>query len=210
MAVKQSQYEELLAEYCDHQGAIALLKQYRSYLEMVPSMRRPSDSVITIPLPVIRVRHTNLAGDGGMAAVKTSETVLLPCDVGILMCDPEWKIKTGSEIFVFIHRPQEDFSDLLSRWRHTQMLLNRDYEWVMPHRYKHILNEAAEDTYPLFVIFPDTPERIRRGLRGAGLPFVIQQVDVQESEEPELIEEADDLSYLPLSDDTWGDIGEGF
>jgi hypothetical protein len=210
MAVKQSQYEELLAEYCDHQGAIALLKQYRSYLEMVPSMRRPSDSVITIPLPVIRVRHTNLAGDGGATAVKTSETVLLPCDVGILMCDPEWKIKTGSEIFVFIHRPQEDFSDLLSRWRHTQMLLNRDYEWVMPHRYKHILNEAAEDTYPLFVIFPDTPERIRRGLRGAGLPFVIQQVDVQDGEEPELIEEAEDLSYLPLSDDTWGDIGEGF
>lgn len=210
MAVKQSQYEELLAEYCDHQGAIALLKQYRSYLEMVPSMRRPSDSVITIPLPVVRVRHTNLAGDGGVTAVKTSETVLLPCDVGILMCDPEWKIKTGSEIFVFIHRPQEDFSDLLSRWRHTQMLLNRDYEWVMPHRYKHILNEAAEDTYPLFVIFPDTPERIRRGLRGAGLPFVIQQVDVQDSEEPELIEEAEDLSYLPLSDDTWGDLGEGF
>ncbi|MBD1913014.1 MULTISPECIES: hypothetical protein [unclassified Leptolyngbya] len=210
MTVKQSQYEELLAEYCDHQGAIALLKQYRSYLEMVPSMRRPSDSVITIPLPVVRVRHTNLAGDGGVATVKTSETVLLPCDVGILMCDPEWKIKTGSEIFVFIHRPQEDFSDLLSRWRHTQMLLNRDYEWVMPHRYKHILNEAAEDTYPLFVIFPDTPERIRRGLRGAGLPFVIQQVDVADAEEPELIEEADDLSYLPLSDDTWGEIGEGF
>lgn len=208
MAIKQSQYEELLAEYCDHQGAIALLKHYRSYLEMVPSMRRPSDSVITIPLPVIRLRHgNNPSAEGAMAAVKTSETVLLPCDVGILMCDPEWKIKTGVEIFVFIHRPQEDFSDLLSRWRHTQMLLHRDYEWVMPHRYKHILNEAADDTYPLFVIFPDTPERIRRGLRGAGLPFVIQQVEVPESDELDP-GEAMELPHFQTSEDAWGEAGD--
>jgi len=207
MTVKQSQYEELLAEYCDHQGAIALLKQYRSYLEMIPSMRRPNDSVITIPLPVIRVRHTNLSGDGSGTAVKTAETVLLPCDVGILMCDPEWKIKTGVEIFVFIHRPQEDFSDLLSRWRHTQMLLNRDYEWVMPHRYKHILNEAADDTYPLFVIFPDTPERIRRGLRGAGLPFVIQSVDVSDLDESEP-GSAQGFSYFQSPEDAWDEAGE--
>jgi len=207
MAVKQSQYEELLAEYCDHQGAIALLKQYRSYLEMVPSMRRPNDSVITIPLPVVRVRQTKVSGDGSGTTVKTAETVLLPCDVGIIMCDPEWKIKTGVEIFVFIHRPQEDFSDLLSRWRHTQMLLNRDYEWVMPHRYRHILNEAAEDTYPLFVIFPDTPERIRRGLRGAGLPFVIQSVEDPETDESEEVLEQD-LSYFQSSDTGWGEAEE--
>jgi hypothetical protein len=175
--VKQSRYEELLAEYCDHRGAIALLKQYRFYLEMIPSMRRPDESVITIPLPVVRVRHSKGGGEAGLASVKTTEAQMLFCDVAILMCDPEWKIKTGVEIFVFIHRPDEDFSDLLSRWRRTQMLLHQDYEWVMPHRYKHILNEAAEETYPLFVVFPDTPERIRRGLRGAGLPFVVQHVE---------------------------------
>ena len=180
MSVKQSQYEALLAEYCDHQGAIALLRQYRSYLEMLPSMRRPTDSLITIPLPLIRVRSVSPASEPGGVPTRTTDTVLLPCDVGIIMCDPEWKIKTGGEIFVFIHRPQEDFSDLLSRWRHTQMLLHRDYEWVMPHRYRHILNEAADDTYPLFVTFQNTPDRIRRGLRGAGLPYLVQHVDIAE------------------------------
>ncbi|MEO1209499.1 MAG: hypothetical protein AAFX78_08145 [Cyanobacteria bacterium J06638_20] len=180
MSVKQSQYEALLAEYCDHQGAIALLRQYRSYLEMIPSMRRPTESLITIPLPLIRVRSVSPASEPGGVPARTTDTAMLPCDVGIIMCDPEWKIKTGGEIFVFIHRPQEDFSDLLSRWRHTQMLLHRDYEWVMPHRYKHILNEAADDTYPLFVTFQNTPDRIRRGLRGAGLPYLVQHVDVAE------------------------------
>jgi hypothetical protein len=28
----------------------------------------------------------------------------------------------------------------------------------------------------LFVVFPETPERIKRGLRGAGLPFVTQVI----------------------------------
>jgi len=46
----------------------------------------------------------------------------------------------------------------------------------MPDQYQHILSEAAEETYPLFVIFPETPERIKRGLRGASLPFVTQVV----------------------------------
>jgi hypothetical protein len=55
-------------------------------------------------------------------------------------------------------------------------LLNKGYEWVMPDRYQHILSEGAEETHPLFVVFPETPERIRRGLRGAGLPFVTQVV----------------------------------
>ncbi|MEO1147686.1 MAG: hypothetical protein AAFY26_19055 [Cyanobacteria bacterium J06638_22] len=180
MSVKQSQYEALLAEYCDHQGAIALLQQYRSYLEMIPSMRRPTESLITIPLPLIRVRVVSPASELGGIPTRTTDTAMLPCDVGIIMCDPEWKIKTGGEIFVFIHRPQEDFSDLLSRWRHTQMLLHQDYEWVMPHRYKHILNEAADDTYPLFVTFQNTPDRIRKGLRGAGLPYLVQHIDVAE------------------------------
>jgi hypothetical protein len=172
MTVKQAYYEELLAEYSDHVGAIALLKEFRPYLEMIPSMRRPEESVITVPLPLVRIRAVKSPTGLGEA----DEVLRLPCEVAILMCDPEWKIKTGGDIVVFIHRPQEDFSDLLGRWRQTQICLNRGYEWLMPDQYQHILSEAAEETHPLFVVFPETPERIKRGLRGAGLPFVTQVI----------------------------------
>jgi hypothetical protein len=172
MIVKQADYEELLAEYSDRLGAIALLKEFRPYLEMIPSLRRPEESVITVPLPLVRIRGAKSASGIGEA----SEVVRLPCEVAILMCDPEWKIKTGGDILVFIHRPQEDFSDLLGRWRQTQICLNKGYEWLMPDQYQHILSEAAEETYPLFVVFPETPERIKRGLQGASLPFVTQVV----------------------------------
>ncbi len=172
MIVKQTDYEELLAEYSDRLGAIALLKEFRPYLEMIPSLRRPEESVITVPLPLVRIRGAKSATGIGEA----SEVLRLPCEVAILMCDPEWKIKTGGDILVFIHRPQEDFSDLLGRWRQTQICLNKGYEWLMPDQYQHILSEAAEETYPLFVVFPETPERIKRGLRGASLPFVTQVV----------------------------------
>ena len=37
-----------------------------------------------------------------------------------------------------------------------------------------MLNEGADKIYPLFVLFNESPERIRRGLSGAQLPFVIQ------------------------------------
>ena len=94
------------------------------------------------------------------------------------MCDPEWKIKMGAEILIFIHRPDEDFSELLTRWRQTQVLLDKDYEWLMPSRYEHILSEGVEKIYPLFVIFPETPQRIQRGLVGACLPFVIHTPDL--------------------------------
>lgn len=179
-------YEVLLADYSDRTGAIALLKQHRPYLEMMPSMRRPLDSLITVPLPVVKVQSASSGGDAGGVTVTAGEVVSLPCDVAVLMCDPEWQIKTGVEIFVFIYRPDEDFSNLLRRWRQTQILLDRGYEWLLPPRYQHILSEGAEETYPLFVIFPDTPERIRRGLRGAGLPFVIQPVEqlAEELDEP--------------------------
>jgi len=126
---------------------------------------------------VIRVRQAGMSGTSGGATVGAGEVVRLPCDVAVLMCDPEWKIKTGIEIFVFIYRPEEDFSDLLGRWRHTQVLLDKGYEWMMPPRYQHILNDAAEQTQPLFVILPETPERIRRGLKGACLPFIVQSMD---------------------------------
>jgi hypothetical protein len=173
MTAKQADYEELLAEYSDRLGAIALLKEFRPYLEMIPSLRRPEESVITVPLPLVRIRGAKSASGIGEA----SEVLRLPCEVAILMCDPEWKIKIGGDILVFIHRPQEDFSDFLGRWRQTQVYLNKGYEWLMPNQYQHILSEAAEETYPLFVVFPETPERIKRGLRGASLPFVTQVVD---------------------------------
>lgn len=184
MPVTSPFYEELLAEYSHHLGAIALLKQFRPYLEMIPSMRRPGESVLTIPLPLIRIRHADSSSSSTNAR---GELVRLPCDIGILMCDPEWKIKTGVEIFVFIHQPEEDFSDLLGRWRQTQIRLNHGYEWVMPPQHQHILSEGADETYPLFVLAPETPERIKRGLRGASLPFVVEnapEADFSVSSQP--------------------------
>ncbi len=175
MPVKQSDYEATLAAYSNQEAAIALLKKHRPYLEMIPSMRRPAQSVIAIPLPIVRLRKTpSSTGHNSVNLTAVQEAICLPCDVGILMCDPEWKIKMGVEIFIFIHRPHEDFSDLLTRWRQTQVLLDKDYEWLMPPRYKHIISEGANRIYPLFVVFPETPERIVRGLLGAGLPYVVE------------------------------------
>lgn len=178
MPVKQSDYEALLAEYSNHEAAIALLKKHRPYLELIPSMRRPDESVITIPLPIVRIRNSKPpAGSNNLNVTGFQGAVCLPCDIAILMCDPEWKIKMGAEILVFIHRPEEDFSDLLGRWRQTQVLLDKDYEWLMPPRYQHILSEGVDRIYPLFAIFPETPQRIQRGLFGACLPFVMQIPD---------------------------------
>ncbi|HEY9690988.1 MAG TPA: hypothetical protein V6D15_02160 [Oculatellaceae cyanobacterium] len=174
MPVKQSDYEELLADYSNQTAAIALLKQHRPYMEMIPSMRRPTQSVITIPLPVVLTRHATSQAASSQQVSSSREAIALPCDVAILMCDPEWQIKVGVEIFIFIHRPHEDFSQLLSRWRQTQVLLHTDYEWLMPSAHQHIFSEASEQIDPLFVLFPETPERIKRGLIGANLPFVIQ------------------------------------
>ncbi|TAE60028.1 MAG: hypothetical protein EAZ76_11075 [Nostocales cyanobacterium] len=174
MSVKKSLYEASLAEYSNHLAAIALLKKHRPYLEMIPSLRRPSESVITIPLPVVRIRDLQS---------KTSQTMDLPCDISIIMCDPEWKIKTGIEILLFIHRPHEDFSDLLTRWRKCQVWLDKEYEWIMPFRHSHILSEGVNTIYPLFVIFDQTPERIQRGLLGAELPFIMETSTFLEVEE---------------------------
>ncbi|MEM9119133.1 MAG: hypothetical protein AAGD09_14800 [Cyanobacteria bacterium P01_F01_bin.56] len=172
MTTQQVQYENLLATSSAYDGAIALLKQYRPYLEVIPSMRRPKESVVTIPLPVIKVRSPiEPTGHAGMQ-LSAGESVLLPCDVALLMCDPEWKIKTGIEILLFIHRPNEDFSDLLMRWRQTQILLDRGYEWLLPARYQHLISDEANTVRPLFVVFSSSPERISKGLKGAGLPAI--------------------------------------
>lgn len=193
MTAHRNQYEAALADCCDASGAIALLKRYRPYLELLPSMRRPDESLITIPLPIVKARRSSAIGGAG---VPGTEALCLSCDLAILMCDPEWKIKTGIEVFVFIHRAQEDFSDLLSRWRQTQVVLSRGYEWDLPLRYKHILNEGADNPYPLFVVFEETPERIKRGLKGAFLPFVQQEAVVAEVEKGEPV-----VSEIRLGDD---------
>lgn len=179
MPVQKSHYEISLAEYSNNLATVALLKQHRPYLEMIPSLRRPDESLITIPLPIIRIRKTE---------TDLPQTTSLPCDLAILMCDPEWKIKTGVEILVFIHRPNEDFSDFLRRWRQTQVWLDKDYDWFMPPRYSHILNEGTNTIYPLFVVFSETPERIKRGLLGSDIPFVVQTSELVFDEERNEVE----------------------
>jgi hypothetical protein len=177
MPVLKSHYEELLATYSQSVAVIDLFKGYRSYLEMIPSMRRAQESVITVPLPIVRLRHT-AASPHGHGIVRSTEPVMLAADVGVILCDPEWQIKTGREIFIFIQRPDEDFSDLLGRWRQTQVLLGKDYEWLLPSRYQHFLSDGAEKIHPLFVLFESTPDRILKGLQGAGLPYVISAVNL--------------------------------
>ena len=174
MSIKQSDYEISLAEYSTRSGAIALLKQHRPYLEALPSIRRPEQSLITIPLPVVRIRRPDLDANNPLQTKTTRIATAIPCDLGILMCDPEWQIKMGAEIIVFIHRPEEDFSDLVNRWRKTQVYLDRDYEWLMPASEQHMFSEAAEEINPLFVVFQGTSDRIKQGLSGAGFPFVVQ------------------------------------
>lgn len=183
MTHKKAQYEHLLADYSDRTGMIRLLKQFRPYLEMLPSMRRPDESLITIPLPLVRLRAASPSTSMYAPSLSAGDVVRLPCDVGVVMCDPEWKIKTGVEIFVFIHHPNEDFSDLLGRWRQTQIWLDKEYEWLMPPRYKHIFSEGAEETFALFVLLKDTPDRIKKGLQGASLPFIVEPVHHHVDEE---------------------------
>jgi hypothetical protein len=205
MVVRRSQYEELLASYSNQSGLLALLKQFRPYLEMIPSMRRPDESLITIPLPIIRLRTAAPSLGPHSPDIDAGGVVRLPCDIAVVMCDPEWKIKVGVEIFIFIHRPNEDFSDLLGRWRQTQIWLDKGYEWLMPSKYEHIFSEGTDKTFALFVAFPETPHRIKRGLDGAALPYVIQEVPVPDAEnaDPPSLENADALEKTEMQ--SWED-----
>jgi hypothetical protein len=169
-------YESLLADYSNHEIAITLLQQYRPYVEMVPSIRRVQDSLIALPLPIIKVRQAVSSAMQQFTPIGSgSNSWLLPCDLAYLLCDPEWKIKMGGEIIVMIHRPEEHFSDLLGRWRQTQVLLDCNYEWVMPNYYRNLMTEGSDRTYPLFVLTADSDQRISQGLTSAHLPFVISQ-----------------------------------
>jgi hypothetical protein len=184
MSLSRDPYEELLASFSHHHRAVELLRNYRPYFERIPSIRRSSESVVTIPLPVIKVRQKQL--NVSKPSHETPyELIAIPCDLALLMCDPEWQIKTEVEFFVFIHRPGEELSDLLRRWRETQVLLSRGYSWEMPLRYQHIFSEGVEKPLPLFVLTTETSERIKRGLSGACLPAVtmpINEPDPQPSE----------------------------
>ena len=189
MSIKQLHYEALLAQYSESSASLALLKKYRLYMEMIPSIRRVNDSLIAIPLPIARLREgVSYAGSSG-ASISPGQAVSLSCDLAILMCDPEWKVKIGVEILIFIHRPGEEFSELLGRWRQSQVWLDKGYEWVMPHRYRHIYSDEAEAVHPLFVLFDATPELIQRGLMAAGLPFVMESFEsgIEEVEEEEFL-----------------------
>jgi len=75
----------------------------------------------------VRLRH--IASADKERSTYNSGSTCLPCDVTILMCDPEWKIKTGVEILSSFIVPKKTF-DLC--WRQTQVLLDKDYEWLMP------------------------------------------------------------------------------
>jgi len=165
-------YEQLLADYSNRQHLIDLFRQFRPYLELLPSLRRPDESIISIPLPLVRLRDAMPVSSHEAGRFSAGDLVRLPCDIGVVMCDPKWKIKIGVDVFVFIHRPQEDFSALLSRWRQTQIWIDRGYDWLMPTRYQHIFSEGAAQVYPLFVLTDDAPDHTAQGLRGAALPFI--------------------------------------
>jgi hypothetical protein len=169
-------YETLLAEYTNHEMAMLLLQQHRPYMEMVPSIRRSRESILTLPLPAIKIH-----GSG---------SIVLPCDLAYLLCDPEWKIKVGGEIIVLIQRPDELFSELLGRWRQTQVILDCDYEWHRPNYYRQMMTEGSDRLYPLFVLHPDSDQRLARGLTGAHLPFVISNLLAKS----ELVETACELA----------------
>jgi len=170
MTSHQVQYEILLSQYCDQLEAVKLLRQYRPYFEMIPSLRRLTNSLISIPLPVVKLDR---ARDG-------HSHVPLPCDIALLMCDPEWKVKTGREIFIFIHRPGEDFSNLLDRWRQVEVILGYDYYWLLPWKHQQMMNEKGEAHYPLFVTLEHTPDRIIKGLAGCTLPTIAVTINLPE------------------------------
>ena len=161
--------------------------QHRPYFEALPSVRRPEVSVVAVPLPNVRSREIEETG----GIIDTRYRIRpLPCDIALMMCDPEWKIKTGIEIVLFIQRPGEEFSDLLSRWRQTQVELGQGVEWVMPRKHKHLLAEGTETPHPLFVVFvpaegePSPREScIIRGLTGASLPVATWPLSIRTEED---------------------------
>lgn len=149
-------YETLLANCCHYDSLCSLLSQHRPYFESLPSIRRLQESMVIIPLPNVRSREKSEIG----GQINTLTHIRpLPCDVAVMICDPEWKIKTGIEIVLMIQRPGEDLSDLLHRWRQIQVELGQGVEWQMPRKHRHLLAEGTAEPHPLFVVFTcDAPD----------------------------------------------------
>ena len=162
MSTHQEQYDCLLSHYSHPQAALRMLRLYRSYFELVPSLRRPDESLISVPLPVVKMALPN----------GNYHHTQLQCDLALIMCDPDWKVKTEKEIFVFIHRPHEDFSTMLQRWRQVEVILGEEYYWLLPWKHRNFMGDKGESHFPLFVTLDYTPKRIKRGLEGASLPFI--------------------------------------
>jgi len=187
-------YETLLAHCCHYDGVLSVLNQHRPYFESLPSIRRLQESMVIIPLPNVRSREVSEVG--GKIDVR-DRIRSLPCDLALMVCDPEWKIKTGIEIVLFIQRPHEDFSDLVCRWRQTQVELGQGVEWLMPRQYRHLLAEGTAEPHPLFVVFTDKEassqrsERIIRGLVGSKLPVATHPLKEEDYDEFEAIEIVD-------------------
>ncbi len=189
-------YEELLASCCHYDGILSVLTQHRPYFEALPSIRRLQESMVIIPLPNVRSREISEVGGKIDARDSPRERLRhrirpVPCEIALMICDPEWKIKTGIEIVLFIQRPGEEFSDLLRRWRETQIELGQGVEWLMPRKYRHLLAEGTMEPRPLFVVFVPSEDgdgdgeasalenraaRTIHGLAGAGLPTATHQM----------------------------------
>ena len=80
---------------------------------------------------------------------------------------------------------------------------------MLPARHEHLLNDGADVVRPLFVVFPDSPSRILKGLQGAGLPAVTYEAvdegaiaDLPLPNDSEVLreEDADDLDFADLDD----------
>ncbi|WP_197524130.1 hypothetical protein [Thermosynechococcus vestitus] len=177
MAIAPNLYEHTLVRYTDPLHATELLRQYRPYLEMIPSLRRPQESLIPIPLPIAHLQIPAATTTNQRPQVKS---VMVPCDLVFVMCDPEWKVKTDIELLVFIHRPGESFTELLTRWRQSQVLLSRSYSWDMPLLHRNVFSEGANRQFPLFVLFQETLAVIKRGLKAAHLPYVVDTTILKE------------------------------
>ncbi|MFN3926687.1 MAG: hypothetical protein ACK4QL_05050 [Pseudanabaenaceae cyanobacterium] len=174
MSTYQSQYDTLLSYYSTQENIVTLLRQHRLYFEMIPSLRRPADCLICVPLPVVKLA----------SAPEGKNHTQLECDIAVVMCDPDWKVKIGREIFIFIHRPGEDFATLLKRWRQVEVTLSDEYSLLLPIKYHNLLGDRADYLFPLFVTLDYTPSRIRRGLEGASLPYVNAELPKETIEPP--------------------------
>jgi len=140
MSVKKSHYEASLAEYksfsCDRLTEAAPTLP-RDGSQSAPTRRKLNHH----PLPIVWLRHTASAdkerGIVTTAAAATSSA--LRCrnfNVRSRVEDQDWV-----EILSLFIVPKKTFRPAAAL-RQTQVLLDKDYEWLMPPWYKHILSDG--------------------------------------------------------------------